>query len=77
MHRMKVILEKYGHPVTMLTETGVGYEVYEDEFQVVADNRSPTLRPAELARMKPRSQLTEIWFNCAMLANEEVPPERR
>ena len=37
MHRIRVILEKYGHPVTMLTETRVGYVVYEDEFQVVAE----------------------------------------
>jgi len=39
---MKVILEKYGHPVTMLTETRVGYVVYEDEFQVVAEPFSDT-----------------------------------
>ena len=31
MHRMRVILEKYGHPVMMLTETRIGYVVYEDE----------------------------------------------
>jgi hypothetical protein len=37
MHRMRVILEKYGHPVTMLTEGRVGYVVYEDELQVVAE----------------------------------------
>jgi hypothetical protein len=42
MHRLKVILEKYGHPVTMLTETRVGYVVYEDEIQVVAEPFSDT-----------------------------------
>ncbi|MDF2758815.1 MAG: hypothetical protein K0S99_1447 [Thermomicrobiales bacterium] len=42
MHRMRVILEKYGHPVTMLTETRVGYVVYEDELQVVAEPFSDT-----------------------------------
>ncbi len=42
MHRMRVILEKYGHPVTMLTETRIGYVVYEDELQVVAEPFSDT-----------------------------------
>lgn len=42
MHRMKVILEKYGHPVTILTETRVGYVVYEDDVQVVAEPFSDT-----------------------------------
>jgi hypothetical protein len=42
MHRMKGILEKYGHPVTMLAETRIGYVVYEDEFQVVAEPFSDT-----------------------------------
>ena len=42
MHRLKLILEKYGQPVTMLTETRVGYVVYEDELQVVAEPFSDT-----------------------------------
>ena len=42
MHRMKIILEKYGHPVTMLTQTRVGYVVYEDDLQVVAEPFSDT-----------------------------------
>jgi hypothetical protein len=42
MHRMRVILEKYGHPVTMLTKTRVGYVVCEDELQVVAEPFSDT-----------------------------------
>lgn len=37
MHLMREILERYGHPVTMLTETRIGYVVYEDEVQVVAE----------------------------------------
>ena len=42
MHRMSDILEKYGLPVTMVTETRVGYVVYEDELQVVAEPFSDT-----------------------------------
>jgi hypothetical protein len=42
MHQMRGILEKYDHPVRMLTETRVGYVLYEDEFQVVAEPFSDT-----------------------------------
>ena len=42
MHRMKVILEKYGHAITILTETRVGYVTYEDELQIVAEPFSDT-----------------------------------
>ena len=42
MHEMKGILEKYGHPVTILTEARVGYVTYEDELQVVAEPFSDT-----------------------------------
>jgi hypothetical protein len=42
MHRLKVILEKYGHPVTILTEARVGYVTYEDELQIVAEPFSDT-----------------------------------
>ena len=42
MHQIKMTLEKYGHPVTMLTETRIGYVVYEDELQVVAEPFSDT-----------------------------------
>lgn len=42
MHRIKVILEKYGHVITILTETRVGYVTYEDELQIVAEPFSDT-----------------------------------
>jgi hypothetical protein len=42
MHQIRVILDKYGHPVTMLTETRIGYVVYQDELQVVAEPFSDT-----------------------------------
>jgi hypothetical protein len=42
MHRVKVILEKYGHHVTMLTERHIGYVVSEDDLQVVAEPFSDT-----------------------------------
>ncbi len=37
MHRLKETLESYGHPVTVIRETRVGYVVYEDDLQVVAE----------------------------------------
>jgi hypothetical protein len=37
MHELGRILAEYGHPVTMITEVRVGYVVYEDEYQVVAE----------------------------------------
>jgi hypothetical protein len=42
MHPIKTTLEKFGHPVTMLTESRIGYVVYEDELQVVAEPFSDT-----------------------------------
>jgi hypothetical protein len=42
MHRIKAILEKHGHPVRILTETRVGYVIYEDELQIVAEPFSDT-----------------------------------
>jgi hypothetical protein len=42
MHEIKMILEANGHPVTMIREERVGYIVYEDEFQVVAEPFSET-----------------------------------
>lgn len=42
MHRIKDVLERYGHHVTMLCETRLGYIVYEDDFQVVAEPFSET-----------------------------------
>jgi hypothetical protein len=39
---MREILEKYGHPVAKLTETRVGYVVYDDELHVVAEPFSDT-----------------------------------
>ena len=37
MHRIVAILEAYRHPVTIIRESRVGYLVYEDDFQVVAE----------------------------------------
>ena len=37
MHRLKSVLDKYGYPVSIIREQRVGYIVYEDEFQVVAE----------------------------------------
>lgn len=42
MHSIKAILEKYGHSVTMLSETRVGYVTYEDACQVIAEPFSDT-----------------------------------
>jgi hypothetical protein len=42
MHYIKAILEKYGHSVTMLSETRVGYVTYEDACQVIAEPFSDT-----------------------------------
>jgi hypothetical protein len=42
MHQIKGVLEKYGYPVMMLTETRVGYIVHEDDVQVVAEPFSDT-----------------------------------
>ena len=42
MHRIKAVLERYGHHVTMLSETRVGYVIYEDDVQVVAEPFSET-----------------------------------
>jgi hypothetical protein len=36
------ILEQYGHPVVMLSEARIGYVVYEDSFQVIAEPFSGT-----------------------------------
>jgi hypothetical protein len=37
MHVLKRVLESHGHVVTVVHETHVGYVVYEDEAQVVAE----------------------------------------
>ena len=42
MHQIKTVLEQYGHPVRMLSEPRVGYVIYEDAFQVVAEPFSDT-----------------------------------
>jgi hypothetical protein len=42
MHRVKHILESYGHAVTMIRENRVGYVVYEDDLQVIAEPFSET-----------------------------------
>ena|SRR5688500_4917695 len=42
MHQIRAILERYGHAVTMLMESRVGYVIHDDEFQVVAEPFSDT-----------------------------------
>ena len=42
MHEIRLVLERYGHQVQMLTEARVGYVVYEDDYQVVAEPFSET-----------------------------------
>lgn len=37
MHQITAVLERNGHPVTMLSEARVGYVVHEDAHQVVAE----------------------------------------
>ena len=37
MYELKRILATYGHHITLVRETRLGYVVYEDEFQVVAE----------------------------------------
>ena len=37
MHALKRILEAHGHAVTLVREERIGYVVYEDDFQVVAE----------------------------------------
>lgn len=42
MHHLKSLLEANGHDVTMIVEDRIGYVVYEDECQVVAEPFSET-----------------------------------
>ena len=37
MHDLKTILEAYGHSVTLVREERVGYVIYDDDLQVVAE----------------------------------------
>ena len=37
MHALRRILEAHGYPVTVVRETRLGYVVYEDDVQVVAE----------------------------------------
>jgi len=37
MHDLKTVLEAHGYPVAIIREDRVGYVVYEDEQQVVAE----------------------------------------
>jgi hypothetical protein len=37
MHQIKAILERYGHPVLMLSETRIGFVIYDDAYQIVAE----------------------------------------
>ena len=42
MHQIKAVLERQGHSVMVVSETRVGYVVYDDEFQIVAEPFSDT-----------------------------------
>jgi hypothetical protein len=42
MHQLKRVLESNGHHVTMVRENRIGYVVYEDHLQVVAEPFSET-----------------------------------
>jgi len=42
MHDLKRILEVYGHSVELVREERIGYVVYEDDLQVVAEPFSDT-----------------------------------
>lgn len=42
MRELTNILHSYGHQVTMISECRVGYIIYEDDFQVVAEPFSDT-----------------------------------
>jgi hypothetical protein len=42
MHQLKRVLESNGHHVTMILENRIGYVVYEDDLQVVAEPFSET-----------------------------------
>jgi hypothetical protein len=42
MHKIKRVLERYGHSVMVLSEPRVGYVIYEDAFQVIAEPFSDT-----------------------------------
>jgi hypothetical protein len=42
MHRIREVLAKYGHQVNVVYESRLGYVVYEDDFQVVAEPFSET-----------------------------------
>ena len=37
MHLVTNVLESHGHPVSVICESRIGYLVYEDQFQVVAE----------------------------------------
>lgn len=37
MHEIRLVLERYGHEVLIMTEARVGHVVCEDEYQVVAE----------------------------------------
>jgi hypothetical protein len=42
MHEIRQVLERNGHVIEMLSEARVGYIVYEDAFQIVAEPFSET-----------------------------------
>jgi hypothetical protein len=42
MHQIKGILERHGHAVSIVFQSRVGYLIYEDDFQVVAEPFSDT-----------------------------------
>lgn len=44
MRELARVLDAYGYAVTVITETRIGYIVYEDRFQVVAEPFADTKR---------------------------------
>jgi len=42
MHRVNAVLERYGYRVSMVVESRVGYRIYEDAVQVMAEPFSDT-----------------------------------
>ena len=56
IHEIKQVLEANGHPVTMIREERVGYVVYEDDFQVVAEQWAHLESPARWCQPVVRPQ---------------------
>ena len=46
MHELKRILEANGHPVTVIREDRIGFVIFEDDLQVVAEPFADTVTGA-------------------------------